>query len=124
MCWPGRGNGASGVNLFVYGPVGTGKTEFCKTLAAKCGLKSWSVGENDDQGGEPVRPERLASLRLAQHLLKYRKDAVILFEEAEDLLDESGCIVDLDDRSALNDCANGHINAPLFGAIPNSQFSA
>ena len=84
--------GASGVNLFVYGPVGTGKTEFCKTLAAKCGLKLWSVGEADEQGGEPVRPERLASLRLAQHLLRHRKDAAILFEEAEDLLDASGCI--------------------------------
>ena len=81
---------ASGINILIYGPVGTGKTEFCKTLAAKCGLAIWSVGEMDEQGGEPNRLERLASLRLAQHLLKSRGQAVILFDEAEDLLAQEG----------------------------------
>jgi SpoVK/Ycf46/Vps4 family AAA+-type ATPase len=81
---------AQGVNVLIHGPVGTGKTEFCKTLAAYCGLGIWSVGEADDQGGEPSRQERLASLRLAQRLFKRRQDAVILFDEAEDLLVQGG----------------------------------
>jgi transitional endoplasmic reticulum ATPase len=50
-----REQGASGINLLFHGPVGTGKTEFCKTLAAKCGLAIWSIGETDEQGGEPIR---------------------------------------------------------------------
>lgn len=82
--------GVRGVNLLFHGPVGTGKTEFCKTLAARCGLAMWSIGETDQEGGEPNRLERLSSLRLAQHLLKRRQNAVILFEEAEDLLEQFG----------------------------------
>lgn len=81
---------APGVNILIHGPVGTGKTEFCKTLAAYCGLGIWSVGEADDQGGEPNRLERLASLRLAQRLFNRRQKAVILFDEAEDLLVQGG----------------------------------
>ncbi len=81
-------NRARGVNLLLYGPVGTGKTEFCKTLAARGGLTIWSVGETDDVGGEPNRLERLASLRITQRLLSKRSDAIILFDEAEDMLEQ------------------------------------
>jgi SpoVK/Ycf46/Vps4 family AAA+-type ATPase len=75
-----------GINILLHGPVGTGKTEFCKVLAARTGKSIWSIGESDDDGGEPHRVERLASLRLAQHLLAKRPDALILFDEAEDLI--------------------------------------
>ncbi len=81
---------AEGVNILIHGPVGTGKTEFSKALAAQCGLNLWSVGEADEQGGEPNRLERLASMRLAQRLLKSRGNAAILFDEAEDLLAQDG----------------------------------
>ncbi len=81
---------ARGVNILIHGPVGTGKTEFCKALATQCGLNLWSVGEVDDQGGEPNRLERLASMRLAQRLLKCRGNASVLFDEAEDLLAQNG----------------------------------
>jgi SpoVK/Ycf46/Vps4 family AAA+-type ATPase len=81
---------AEGVNILIHGPVGTGKTEFCKALATQGGLNLWSVGEVDDQGGEPNRLERLASMRLAQRLLKCRGNAAVLFDEAEDLLAQDG----------------------------------
>lgn len=77
---------ASGVNLLLHGPVGTGKTELAKVLAAQAGMSIWSVGETDDEGGEPTRGERLAALRLALQLLGKRKDALILLDEAEDIL--------------------------------------
>lgn len=79
-------NGASGVNLLLHGPVGTGKTEFAKTLAAHVGMSIWSIGETDDQGGEPTRGERLAALKLAQRLLAKRAGALVLLDEAEDVL--------------------------------------
>jgi transitional endoplasmic reticulum ATPase len=81
---------AKGINLLLHGPVGTGKTEFCKTLAAKTGMAIWSIGEIDDNGGEPLRYERLASLRLAQRLLASRANSMVLFDEAEDLLEQPG----------------------------------
>jgi len=79
-------NGASGINLLLHGPVGTGKTEFAKTLAGHVGMSIWSIGETDDQGGEPTRGERLAALKLAQRLLAKRADALVLLDEAEDVL--------------------------------------
>lgn len=77
---------AKGVNLLLHGPVGTGKTEFAKALAAHTGMNIWSVGEVDGEGWEPSRGERLASLRLSLQLLARRNHALILFDEAEDVL--------------------------------------
>jgi SpoVK/Ycf46/Vps4 family AAA+-type ATPase len=77
-----------GVNVLLHGPAGTGKTEFCKTLATRAGMTIWSVGESDDAGGEPTRIERLASLRVAQCLLSKRVRTIILFDEAEDVLEQ------------------------------------
>jgi transitional endoplasmic reticulum ATPase len=79
-------NGAGGINLLLHGPVGTGKTEFAKTLAGHVGMSIWSIGETDDQGGEPTRGERLAALKLAQRLLAKRAGALVLLDEAEDVL--------------------------------------
>lgn len=77
---------AQGVNLLLHGPVGTGKTELAKVLAARTGMGIWSVGEADEKGGEPTRGERLASLTLMQRLLTKRGRALILVDEAEDVL--------------------------------------
>jgi len=77
---------ANGVNLLLHGPVGTGKTEFAKALAARASMSIWSAGETDEEGGEPTRGERLAALKLAQQLLAKRGGAVILLDEAEDVL--------------------------------------
>jgi transitional endoplasmic reticulum ATPase len=80
------GERAKGIHILLYGPPGTGKTEFCKTLSAKLGLKLYGVGQSDDRGQEPSRDQRLGSFRLSQRLLENQSDAVLLFDEAEDLL--------------------------------------
>jgi len=77
---------AAGINVLLHGPVGTGKTEFAKALAARVGLRIWSVGETDEEDGEPSRSERLAALRIAQRLLAKRRGGILLFDEAEDVL--------------------------------------
>ena len=81
------GRGAEGVNILLHGPPGTGKTEFCKTVAARLGVTLYCVGEADGDGDEPSRRERLQELRLAQRLLSQDRGALILFDEMEDLLD-------------------------------------
>lgn len=77
---------AKGIHILLYGPPGTGKTEFCKTLSAKLGLKLYGVGQSDDHGQEPSRDQRIGSFRLSQKLLENQSDALLLFDEAEDLL--------------------------------------
>ena len=77
----------AGVNVLLYGPPGTGKTSFAAALAARIGAPLRPVVECDDAGNEPERHERLAGLRLAQHLLP-PGSAVLLFDEAEDLFGE------------------------------------
>ena len=46
----------------------------------------YTVGESDDDGGEPSRRERLQELRLAQRLLADSAHSILLFDEMEDLL--------------------------------------
>ena len=78
--------GATGVNILLYGPPGTGKTELCKVLAEHLGVTLYSVGESDEEGGEPLRGERLQELRLAQRLLGGDRRSLLLFDEMDDLL--------------------------------------
>ena len=82
--------GETGVNVLAYGPPGSGKTEFCKMLATRLRTPLYVVGEQDADGDEPSRGQRLEDLRLAQHLLHGDHGAILLFDEMEDLLSDPG----------------------------------
>ncbi len=74
-----------GVNILLWGSPGTGKTEFCKTLASELGVRLFSVGERGEAGEEPDRKERMALYRLSQNLLRYQPDTLLMFDEMDDL---------------------------------------
>ncbi len=82
-------NKAEGINILLYGPPGTGKTELAKALAAAAGARLYAVGETDNYGDEPERWERVGALKLAQQVLAQRRDAVLLFDEMEDLIGDA-----------------------------------
>ena len=80
--------GAKGVNILIHGATGTGKTEFCRMVAKELGMQLYSVGEKAENGDEPERQDRLSALLLAQSLMAERKDALLLFDEMDDILVE------------------------------------
>jgi AAA+ superfamily predicted ATPase len=80
----------TGINILLWGSPGTGKTEFCKTLAKRINCNLYAVGETDDEGDEPTRRERLNALRLTQSLLQYQNNNLLMFDEMDDLFERSG----------------------------------
>lgn len=82
--------GTVGVNALLYGPPGTGKTEFARALAAASGLQAYQV-RSDDADGDGLRREgRLSAYLLAQRLLSRRQDALLIFDEIEDVFASPG----------------------------------
>ena len=77
---------AHGINILLYGPPGSGKTEMTKVVAAAAGLTLYAVSEQSSWGGgEADRTERLATLVFAQQILKGTSNAALLFDEMEDV---------------------------------------
>jgi transitional endoplasmic reticulum ATPase len=77
---------AQGINILIHGPPGTGKTEFARALAAEAGALLFSAGEMEDDGREPDRWDRIGALQIGHRLLAGRGDALLLFDEMEDLI--------------------------------------
>ena len=75
-----------GVNILLHGPPGCGKTEFCKTLAARLDLTLVAVAEIDRYGRELRRDQRLGSLRFLQQMAAGQPGTVLVFDEMEDAI--------------------------------------
>jgi SpoVK/Ycf46/Vps4 family AAA+-type ATPase len=80
-----------GVNILVFGPPGTGKTEMVRTLAEQLNKTLYEVttGYTEDETYEDER-SRVDSYRLCQYVLKRKKDTLILFDEIEDTFIRDG----------------------------------
>ena len=77
-----------GVNLFVHGAAGTGKTELARALAQDMGCELFEVASEDEDGDPISGSARLRAFRAAQSFLAQRK-ALLLFDEVEDVFSES-----------------------------------
>lgn len=75
-----------GVNVYVYGVPGTGKTELARSLAQAIGADLFEVAAMSDidfSGESRGTPSRLRAFLLGQHLLANRH-CLVVFDEAED----------------------------------------
>lgn len=75
-----------GCNILIHGAPGVGKTQLVRTLVADLGMKLFEVTSEDSDGDALSTSSRLGAFRLTQHFLARRRDAVILFDEVEDVL--------------------------------------
>lgn len=82
----------AGVSILLYGASGTGKTSMASLLAREAGAVLHQAGRADEWGESPCARDRVASLLLGQKLLG-GGDAVVLFDEMEDLFSQSPLVV-------------------------------
>ena len=80
-------SGRKGVNIFLHGEPGTGKSQLAKVLAQELGCELFEVA-SEDANGDPVTGSlRLRAFRAGQSFLAQRR-AMILFDEVEDVFDD------------------------------------
>lgn len=78
-------NKTKGVNILLYGAVGTGKTEFARLVAEKAKVSQYCVTSQCDER-EATREMRMQDLYSKQNVLAIVDNTCILFDEAEDVM--------------------------------------
>lgn len=73
-----------GVNIFIHGLPGTGKTELVRTLAQALGGSLYEVAHEDSRGMPLGIKSRLQAAQAAQFILKEPR-ALLMFDEVEEI---------------------------------------
>jgi SpoVK/Ycf46/Vps4 family AAA+-type ATPase len=82
----------TGVNIFIHGDPGTGKSQLVRLLAEDAGCNLFEV-TSEDANRDPISGEgRLQSYRAAQSFLRGQR-ALILFDETEDVFNDGNGFV-------------------------------
>jgi transitional endoplasmic reticulum ATPase len=76
---------ASGVNVLIWGKPGSGKTSLVAAVARHLDLTLYRAGESVDST-VASRAERLSMLKCAQRLLSRQSGAMLIIDEAENLV--------------------------------------
>ena len=80
--------GRRGVNIFLYGAPGTGKSELSKVLAQVLGCELFNVTVEDDEGDPIGATRRLRAFRAAQCFFNQRR-VLIAFDEVEEIFNDT-----------------------------------
>ena len=94
------------VNILLYGAPGSGKTEYAKSLAKKCGLKSF-IFKNDSELDNAKGVNSICRLNCLLSLAK--KDSVIIVDEADTMLETQ--------LSMMSFLLNGGNSSPKKGTV-------
>lgn len=74
-----------GVNVLLHGPPGSGKTQLVRAIARHLEASLYEVITRDADGDSLCGDRRLTSYQLSQRMLERGGDAVVLFDEVEDV---------------------------------------
>ncbi len=80
-----------GVNIFLHGDPGTGKSQLAKVLAQELGCELFEVASEDSDGDAVNGAKRLRAFRAAQSFFAQRR-ALILFDEVEDVFNDGDSV--------------------------------
>lgn len=80
-----------GVNVFVHGDPGTGKTQLARALGSDMGCEVFQVASEDADGDAVTADRRLRAFRAAQSILAERQ-VLIAFDEAADVFDDGDAV--------------------------------
>ncbi|HZW13953.1 MAG TPA: ATP-binding protein [Noviherbaspirillum sp.] len=73
-----------GVNIFLHGAPGTGKSELSRALAANLGVELFEIASEDTEGAPLQSGQRLRAYKAAQCIFAQRQ-AILVFDEVEDV---------------------------------------
>lgn len=74
-----------GVNILIHGKPGVGKNEFVQALADSLGVTLYEVSYSDKDGDQIKGEQRLRAYALCQRFLARRQNALLLFDEVQDV---------------------------------------
>ena len=77
-----------GVNIFLYGRPGTGKTQLVKALAAEMATPLFEIAHEDEDGDPILGERRLRALNAGQRFFA-RQSVLMVFDEVEDVFNDA-----------------------------------
>lgn len=101
--------GRKGVNIFLYGAPGTGKSQLAKVLSRELDCELFEVAYEDEDGDPVAGERRLRAFRAGQSFLSQRK-AIMVFDEVEDVFNDDNQFFG---RKSIAQARKGWINRML-----------
>lgn len=77
-----------GVNIFIHGAAGTGKSQLVRVLAAELTLPLFEIASEDEDGDPVDAMQRLRAYRAAQSVFA-QQPALLIFDEIEDVFNDT-----------------------------------